>query len=117
MKEACKNFNGVTSTAIPRFELIPRVGLESLAARFELGVERKGEGAWNALREDLRDVLKDGSFVIERLSHCISHSLDAIQKVNRGEVIGEDDAGAIMFAGCVLAEWRKMKIEEDADKK
>jgi hypothetical protein len=47
-----------------------------------------------------------------RLAHCIRHCFDAIQKVQAGSLEGEDDAGAILFAGSVLAEWRRMKSGE-----
>lgn len=104
-------FHGVTSTKIPRFELIPKSALESLALRFELGIERKGDGAWNALTRHKAEALKDSAFVIERLSHCISHCYDAIAKVMDDYDIleREEDAGAILFAGSVLAEYKRLR--------
>lgn len=101
-------FSGVKSTKIPRYELIPKSALVALANRMELGIERKGDEAWNALTLHKQEALKDNAFVIERLSHCIQHCYDAIASVVRGEDSKEDDAGAILFAGAVLAEWKRM---------
>lgn len=104
------DFNGVKSTKLPRLELIPKSTLISLAERFELGIERKGSYAWNASRSDLHKTLEDEKFVMERLSHCIHHCYDAINKIIEGKILeGEDDAGAILFAGSVLAEYKKSK--------
>lgn len=106
-----KDYNGITSTSLPRLELIPKAALESLAKRFELGIERKGDGAWNALTPHMDKATKE--FVIERLAHCIHHCYDAIAKVNEDvEFLGEDDAGAIMFAGAVLAVWNKRRLQQ-----
>lgn len=105
-------YHGVKSTKIPRFELIPKSALEALALRFELGIERKGDGAWNALTKHKEEALQDTAFVIERLSHCILHCYDAIGKLASGEMEGEEDAGAIMFAGAVLAEWKRLSVNK-----
>jgi hypothetical protein len=103
-------FSGVKSTKIPRFELIPKSALEALALIFEKGIEKKGDGAWNALTLHREETLKDKAFVIERLSHVIKHAYDAIRKVQDGrEMEGEEDAGAIMFGGSVLAEYKRLK--------
>lgn len=101
-------FHGVASTKIPRLELIPFSALESLAYRFELGIQRKGDKAWNALTNK-EEALKDANFVINRLAHCIKHCYAAIEKLYCYEDDGEDDAGAILFAGSVLAEYNKLK--------
>jgi hypothetical protein len=39
-KDSVIEFSGVSSSVIPRFELIPRSTLESLANRFALGLEK-----------------------------------------------------------------------------
>jgi hypothetical protein len=110
--EGEKLFSGIKSTKIPRFELIPKSSLEALALIFEKGIERKGDGAWNALTLSREEALKTKEFVIERLSHVIKHSYDAIRKVMDGtEWEGEEDAGAIMFGGAVLAEYKRFRKE------
>lgn len=111
-----RTFNGVTSTKLPRYELIPKSALDSLALRLELGVQRKGDGAWNALNNKRYAALENPDFVIERLSHVIHHCMDAIAKIARGNILnGEDDAGAILFGGAVLAEYKKMLQEYHPD--
>ena len=42
-------FGKVSSSKCPPFHLIPLVALEKLAERFQCGVDRKGDGAWNAI--------------------------------------------------------------------
>lgn len=107
-----KEFSGVISTKIPRFELIPFSALEALARIFEAGIAKKGDGAWNALTPHKNEALKDKAFVIERLSHVIKHCYQAIRKVQDGkEWEGEEDAGAVMFGGAVLAEYKRMRKE------
>lgn len=112
-KEEVKEFSGVTSTKIPRFELIPFFTLCLFAGAFEEGIRKKNEGAWNALNAHLEDALKDKLFVVERLSHVIKHCYKAIGKVMEGkEWEGEEDAGAIMFGGSVLAEYKRLRREK-----
>ena len=98
-----KHHNG---TKVPRFDLIPRQALESLAARFELGLANYGELAWNAARdkEGFDAAVNDPAFVEARLNHVIDHATKALAKL-RGHLPedGDDDAGAIMFGGAVLA--------------
>lgn len=109
MEQKIRNFNGVTSTALPRLELIPKSTLESLGKRMELGIKRKGDGAWNALTHYNSEALVNSDFVIERLSHCIHHCYDAIRKIVNNKILEEeDDAGAILFAGSVLAEYKRL---------
>lgn len=112
-KEEVKEFSGVTSTKIPRFELIPFFTLCLFAGAFEEGIRKKNEGAWNALNAHLEEALKDKLFVVERLSHVIKHCYKAIGKVMEGkEWEGEEDAGAIMFGGSVLAEYKRLRRDE-----
>ena len=100
--------SGAISTKIPRYELIPRAGLAALARRFERGIRVKGEkGSWNALNIEAAE---DRAFVIDRLAHCIEHAYKAIGRLTGTEPPLDEqdttdggDAGAIMFAGCLLA--------------
>lgn len=58
----------------PALHLIPTVALEKIAERFELGIARKGDKAWNALSKN-QEVLDDVPFLIERCSHIIHHAM------------------------------------------
>lgn len=90
------------STKIPRYELIPKPALAALASRFEVGVERHKEKAWNSLSPNF-DTALTREWVIARLAHAVDHAYNALAKLHSGVEDGEDDAGAIMFAGSVLA--------------
>ncbi len=94
--------SGVTSTKQPRLSLIPHKGLVNAAVRFELGLQKHGEQAWNNLSSN-QDALEDKEWLIERMSHAIEHAYCAIEKLKRGE-LALDDAGAIAWAGLVLGE-------------
>lgn len=104
-----KDFAGgkAASTPGPRYELIPTVGLERLADRFELGIHRKGDKAWNAVSGN-QEILQDFEFLIDRCGHVIAHALklrDKLQAARSGQApfeIGDDDAGAIAWAGVFL---------------
>lgn len=89
----------------PPFHLIPTVALERIAERFELGIERKGARAWNAVSNN-QSCLLDREFLIERLSHVIHHSLKLRDKLASGSSIGgledDDDAGAIAWGGVFI---------------
>lgn len=98
--------SGVTSTKQPRLSLIPHAGLVNAAIRFELGIERHGEKAWNNLSPN-QEALKDKDWLIERLSHSIEHAYSLIDKLknparNLDEALG--DAGAIAWCGLVVGE-------------
>ena len=86
------------SSKIPAFHLIPTVGLERLAQRFELGVERKKEKSWNAISQN-QEVLLDRLFLVERLSHIIHHAMKLRDVIIQGKKIEDDDAGAIAWGG------------------
>ena|SRR3990167_5184724 len=92
------------SSKIAPFHLIPTVALESLANRFQKGIERKGDKSWNAISQN-QEILVDREFAIERTSHIILHAQKLRDKLLRGEdLIGDDDdAGAIMWAGAFFA--------------
>lgn len=98
--------NGVASTKMPGYNLIYKSALLSLAARFELGEERKKDKAINALHlERTAIALQNADFVLARMNNAINHIFNAIGKLSGGLDDGEDDAGAIMFAGAILAEY------------
>lgn len=109
MAEIVKFASGVISSKIPRLELIWHAGLRALAARCERGIRLKGDGACNALTN--QEPVDDKKFVIDRLAHCINHCYLAIGRLSgNGEPIDDEeaadggDAGAIMWAGQLLAE-------------
>jgi hypothetical protein len=81
-----------------------------MAERFMLGEEKHKDKCWNAKFPDRLDE----RFVIERLNHIIKHAkiaLDKILGINQDD--GDDDAGAILFGGAVLAEWRRLINEKN----
>lgn len=97
-----------SSSKAPLFELIPTESMIRLATRFEAGIERKKEKAWNALSSN-QVVLLDQKFVMNRITHVIAHSLKLRDKlfagailIGDGETEADDDAGAIMWGGSFL---------------
>lgn len=102
--------SGASSSVISRFELIPRAALTRLTRRFELGIERHKERAWNALQNP--QAVKDREFVLARLGHTIDHAYKLI-----GELFcnmapdGDDHAAAIMFGGVVACMATEPKTE------
>lgn len=109
-----------SSSPCPPFHLIPTIGLIGLAERFQKGVERKGDKAWNAVSKN-QACLKDKEFAIERLSHVINHAMKLRDKLQAGDVNGmaeDDDAGAIAWAGvflyCVVDQLLKGENESSA---
>ena len=94
----------VTSSKIPPLHLIPTIALESLANRFQKGIERKGDKSWNALSAN-QSILTDREFAIERTAHVIQHAMKLRDKLLNGEDLpgDDDDAGAIMWAGAFFA--------------
>lgn len=95
----------VLSTKGPALHLIPMEALVGLADRFEKGVERKGEGAWNALSAN-QECLVDREFLLDRISHLITHALKFRDQLVRGVKPDEesmyDNAGAVAFGGALL---------------
>jgi hypothetical protein len=104
--------SGAISTNALHFEYIPLSALEALAKRMGRGVRIKGkEGTWNAT-SNLK-IAEDKEFVINRLSHGIDHCYKAIARIigslpecDEQETEDGGDAGAIMFAGTLLAEYK-----------
>lgn len=118
--------SGTISSKIPRFDYIPHAANVALARRFERGVRLRKEGAWNARAANQIVVLGDKEFLIERLAHGIDHLYKAIGRItgtepplSEEEVADGGDAGAIMFAGALLAcvdEYnRRRKDEADVE--
>ena len=106
---------GATSSPCPRYELIPIAATTALAKRFEYGIKRRGDGAWNALSANQQDAATK-EFVLNRLGHCIAHCQAAIARIagtlgalDADEEAGGGDAGAILFAGALLAEYEAKK--------
>ena len=92
------------STKGPSLHLIPTEALVKLADRFELGVERKGDKAWNALSNN-QEILLNREFLIERISHVIHHALKLRDKLQQNDIEGmkdDDDAGAVAWGGIFL---------------
>ena len=107
MEEKRDFTSGVTSTKQIRLSLIPHRGLVNAAKRFELGLERHGEKAWNNLSEN-QSALQDRDWLIERCSHGIEHLYRLIDfYAGKGGISLEDakgDAGAAAWCGLVLGE-------------
>ena len=108
-EEVITHPGGASSTRKPRYALVPKVALEELVARFELGETKyKGRGCWNALSEN-RETALTTEWVTARLEHVINHALTAIGKIHGS--IPEDrdsDAGGILFGGAALAAYRAL---------
>lgn len=91
----------VSSSKQPSFKLIPTIALVRLANVCDLGIERKGEKAWNALSRN-QEVLEDKEFILERISHVIGHAFQLRDKILAGNLEGDDDSAAIMWGGMFL---------------
>lgn len=100
--------SGATSTKQPRLSLIPHQGLVNAALRFELGLERHGEKAFNALSN--QKPLSDIEWLIERCSHSIEHLYRLIDFLKEPDmdanalIEAQGDAGAVAWCGLVLGE-------------
>lgn len=93
------------SSKIPAWYLIPTEALDSLAARFEAGVRIKKEKSWNAVSHN-QDVVKNIDFLIDRLGHVARHAMllrDKLHKLDFAAIEADDDAGAILFGGALMA--------------
>lgn len=105
MSEEQRLVGGVGSTKVPLFHLIPLEALEGLADRFEQGVERKGDKAWNALSAN-QECLVNKDFLLDRISHVIHHAMKLRDQLARGVQDGEEsmyeNAGAVAFGGALF---------------
>ncbi len=106
--EEMQQFKVTTSSKKPRFGMIPYGALEALAERFDMGHKKHGENSWNALTNQAG--LEDEAWVISRAEHIIHHVYQYLLKL-KGLIPddGDDDAGAILWGGCVLSEARRVK--------
>jgi hypothetical protein len=90
------------SSVGPPFHLIPTSALTHLANRFQKGIERKGDKAWNALSNN-QECLTDKEFVIERMSHIIHHALKLRDQIRFGVQPGDEslteNAAAMAWGG------------------
>lgn len=88
---------GARTSACPRLDLIPYEANLRMAGRFEMGAKRYGRDNW-------RRGLQDEDYVAERIAHLMNHAARFLAKM-RGQIRddGEDDAGAILWAGAFLA--------------
>ena len=94
----------VLSTKAPAVHLIPTVVIEKIADRFELGIEKKGDKAWNATSSN-QEVLQDRGFVLDRINHVIHHAMKLKDKIVKGDFAGiqeDDDASAIGWGAAFL---------------
>ena len=116
LEEIIKFDSGMVSSPAPRYGLIWLSALKALARRMMRGIRIKGEsGACNALSRN-QEACDDIAFVINRLEHGAEHCYKAIARLS-GTMSALDaidaadggDAGAIMFAGALLAEHEARK--------
>jgi hypothetical protein len=104
-EEVLTHPGGASSTRKPRYGLIPPIALERLAERFELGEKKYGaKGTYNALAPRRAEMLTR-EWVTARLEHVIAHALHALQVLHGQAPDDDDDAGALMFGGAVLADY------------
>lgn len=100
----------VSSSEIDDFAYITTHSLQRLAYRCKIGVQRKGDKAWNATTSN-HDCLTNIDFAINRISHVIGHALALRDKLVKAKHTGEfhldkdhDDAAAIMWSGMLFCE-------------
>lgn len=85
----------VSSSECPRLELIPTEAQVRRAARYELGIVRKRDKAWNALSGN-QACLTDKDFVLQRIGHGIKHLMLLRDKIVADKPMdGDDDAAAL----------------------
>lgn len=99
----------IASSHSPAFHLIPRAALIALANRCQLGVERKGDKAWNAITTGNQHCLTDRELILHRISHVIDHAtklrdrLVAADSTSDYSILAEDDdSAAVMWGGMFL---------------
>lgn len=96
--------SGAASSRVPRYDLVPRRGMERVAKRFEVGLEKHKERSWNVRNNP--QALSDKEFLIARAVHAINHAWRLIDKLEGRPVPNpeDDDASAIAWAGLCLCE-------------
>lgn len=96
--------SGMTSSKVPRYDLIPPWALRRLAGRFETGLEKHKEKTWNA-RKAKHPSLTDLEVVRYRICHVIEHANKLLEKLDGVRPDdGDDDASAIAWGGIFLCE-------------
>jgi hypothetical protein len=105
--------SGAVSTKKPRFDLIPVEGLIRAADRFELGLWKYKNGAYNA-RGNQKPLL-DKEWLIARASHGIDHLYKCIRELQSGVFDEDDNAGAVAWCGLILAAARTAFFKQRAD--
>jgi hypothetical protein len=102
----------MTSSKIPRIEMIPYRSLLRLAARFELGEERHKDASWNGMKPENAG-LKDKNTMVVRAAHAMLHASKLIA-ILTGQIQddGDDHASAIMWAGAFLCESDEMEVRK-----
>jgi hypothetical protein len=99
------------SSKIPGFKYFPYRALVRIAKRFELGIERKGEKAWNALAKSRDEVAADKEFAIERAAHAAHHAM-RLKAILAGEIEddGDDHAAALGWSAMYLCEATEPRV-------
>lgn len=102
----------MTSSKIPRIEMIPYRALLRLAARFELGEERHKDASWNGMKPENAG-LKDKNTMVVRAAHAMLHASKLIA-ILTGQIPddGDDHASAVMWAGAFLCESDEMEVRK-----
>ena len=83
------SYGSASSSKMPPFKLLPYAALLRIIRRFELGIERKGDKAWNALSKN-QDCLTNLDFVIERCGHAAHHAMK-LKAILAGEIPDDGD--------------------------
>jgi len=98
----------VSSSRVPPFHYITTHSLERLAARCQLGVDRRPDGtSWNAMKpEKTEDVAHDTEAIMDRIDHGIKHLLLLRDKIVTGAdpLADDDDAAAVLWCAMFLCE-------------
>lgn len=96
--------SGAGSRKGTAYGLLPRAGLRRAVARFQLGLDNYGDGAFNAMSTNTAP-LADREWLIERVNHAIGHCYNLLDKLTgKAPMGGDDDAGAVAWCGLVLGE-------------
>ena len=107
-EEKVKFESGATGSKCPRYDLIPQAAIDALARRFELGEEKYKGHPWNAYTNP--QYLDDVEWIKARACHAIKHAMKELAIITwQIEDDGDDNAGAIMWAGACLAAYRERR--------
>jgi hypothetical protein len=90
MKPEMQKFkSGATSSGkLPPYDLITLNFQDRTAKRLELGAEKHG-------RFNYRKGLKDKEFIMDRLNHAFKHLKLAMDQIESGEKVEDDDLAAV----------------------